>query len=99
MPRMTITIKLADQSDDEALHRLAELDSATLSEGRHLLAIRNGELEAAISLDTGKIVADPFRPTTEACELLRCAARRRVAGSGLRTRRRARRPVLRERLA
>jgi hypothetical protein len=95
---MPITLRLAEQTDDGALRRLAERDSATVPPGPHLLAIRDGDLEAAISLSTGEIVADPFRHTAEARELLRCATRRRTPGSG-QSRRRIRRPVLRERLA
>ena len=95
---MPITLRLAEQTDDGALRRLAERDSTTVPPGPHLLAVRDCYLEAAISLSTGVIVADPFRHTAEARELLRCATRRRPNGPG-HSRRRIRRPVLRERLA
>ena len=73
-----ITLRLANHGDGGALRRLAERDSAALPPGPHLVAIRDGDLEAAISLSNAEIVADPFRHTAELCELLRCAARRRT---------------------
>ena len=93
-----ITLRLADQDDDGALRRLAERDSAALPPGPHLVAFRDDELEAAISLRTGEIVADPFRRTADLCELLRCAASRRTNASRPARGRRSR-AVLRERLA
>ena len=42
--------------------------------GPHLVAERGGRIEAAISLATGVLVADPFLRTAELCELLRCHA-------------------------
>jgi hypothetical protein len=95
---MPITLRPAERTDDGALRRLAERDSSTVPPGPHLLAVRDGDLEAAISLSTGEVVADPFRHTAEARDLLRFATRRRTTGSG-RSGRRNRRPVLRERLA
>ncbi|MFL5871090.1 MAG: hypothetical protein ACJ75R_08405 [Solirubrobacterales bacterium] len=95
---MPVTLRIAEASDGDALRRLAERDSAALPPGPHLVAVRDGILEAAISLSRGAIVADPFRHTAETVELLRCAARRqRFAPTSLpplRTR-----PVLKERLA
>ena len=95
---VSVTLRHAAAGDAAALRRLAERDSATLGPGPYLVAIRDGELEAAISLTDGDVVADPFRHTADLQALLRCAARRRVGPvlSG-RTRRRA--PLLRERLA
>jgi hypothetical protein len=59
-----------------------------------LVAIRDGVLEAAISLTSGAVVADPFRRTAATVELLRLAAR-----PARRARLTPARPVLRERLA
>jgi hypothetical protein len=95
---MPITLRLADPADADALRRLAERDSAALPPGPHLIAVRDGELEAAISLASGEILADPFRHTADVCALLRCAARRRPSHSRAPGLRRAA-PVLRERLA
>jgi hypothetical protein len=92
---LPLTLRIAEVTDSDELRRLAERDSVSLPPGPHLIAIRDGVVEAAISLSSGEIVADPFRYTAETVQLLRCAARRRRM-----TRPRARaRPVLRERLA
>ena len=69
-----LTLRLAADSDCAALDRLAQLDSRPLAPGPHLLGERDGRIEAAISLATGEVVADPFRRTAEICELLRCHA-------------------------
>ena len=66
-----ITIRLATPDDDLGLLRLAALDSASLPTGRMLLAEVDGELHAAISLDDGSSIADPFHPTLHLLELLR----------------------------
>lgn len=69
-----VTLRLASHGDGAALDRLAQLDSGPLPPGPHLLGERDGRIEAAISLATGALVADPFRRTAELCELLRCHA-------------------------
>lgn len=90
----SIELRIASGADDEALRRLSELDSRPLPPGPHLVAVREGRVDAAISLSTGELVADPFRPTADLAELLRFAARRLR-----RERRRGRRtePLLRPR--
>jgi hypothetical protein len=72
--RTPVTLHLACGRDRSALTRLAQLDSRRLPPGPHLVAIREGRIDAAISLSTGEIVADPFRHTAEVCALLRCHA-------------------------
>jgi hypothetical protein len=69
-----VTLRLATDSDDAALERLAQRDCRPLPPGPHLVAERDGRIEAATSLATGELVADPFRRTAELCELLRCHA-------------------------
>jgi hypothetical protein len=86
-----VTLRLATSSDSDALQRLAELDSRKLPTGPHLVAERGGRLDAAISLSSGAVVANPFEPTAELCELLRHAA-------SIRRRRRATRPRRRIRM-
>jgi hypothetical protein len=61
----SLTIRMAMPSDDEALDRLAGLDSAETPASPVLVAEVGGELWAAISLDDGQLVADPFRPSGE----------------------------------
>ena len=70
----TVTLRLADATDASALERLAQLDSRPLPPGPHLVAIRGERIDAAISLSTRKLIADPFRRTAELCALLRCHA-------------------------
>ncbi len=67
-------MRLASPGDDEALERLAGLDSRPLPPGPHLVAERNGRIDAVLSLSTDESVADPFRRNAELCELLRCHA-------------------------
>jgi hypothetical protein len=62
------------------LARLAALDSAPPLRGQALVADRNGRLLAAVSLDDGRAVADPFERTAEAVELLRLRARQVATG-------------------
>ena len=69
-----VTLRLAAVTDGPALDRLAQLDSRPLPPGPLLLGERNGRIQAAISLATGELIADPFRRTAELCELLRCHA-------------------------
>jgi hypothetical protein len=69
-----VTIRLAAADDTAVLERLAQLDTRPLPPGPHLLAERDAQIEAAISLATGELVADPFRRTAELCELLRVHA-------------------------
>jgi hypothetical protein len=77
--RSPVTLRLAAASDAPALKRLAELDSRPLPPGPHLVAERDGRIDAALSLSTDELIADPFRRTAELSELLRCQA------GGLRT--------------
>ena len=69
-----ISLRLATGQDDGALARLAQLESRRLSEGPYLVAARDGVLEAALSLRSGELIADPFRRTAELRALLRCHA-------------------------
>lgn len=69
-----VTLRLAAADDGAALARLAAVDSSSLTPGPHLVAERGGRIEAAISLATGELIADPFRRTAELRELLRCHA-------------------------
>jgi hypothetical protein len=74
----SITLRPANAFDASGLERLAQLDSRRLPPGPHLVAIREERIDAALSLSTREVIADPFRRTAELCELLRCQARQRV---------------------
>jgi hypothetical protein len=73
---MNLTIRRATTSDEFAVRRLAALDSAAPPTGDVLLAEMGDELWAALSVDTGNAVADPFRPSRDLVELLRFRAKR-----------------------
>jgi hypothetical protein len=71
-----VTLRLTTAADGPALQRLAELESRWFPPpGPHLVAVRDGRVDAAISLSTGEVIADAFRRTAELCELLRLHAR------------------------
>jgi|tagenome__1003787_1003787.scaffolds.fasta_scaffold20860481_2 hypothetical protein len=58
-------LRYAGPDDAEALRRLADLDSSRPPRGVVLLAEVGDELWAAVSLDDGHAVGDPFRPTAD----------------------------------
>jgi hypothetical protein len=72
----SVVIRAARGSDGPALRRLAELDSATIPTGDLLLAESGDELVAALSVDTGARVADPFRRTADVVDLLAYRAKK-----------------------
>ena len=65
-----LTLRYAHAGDAAALDRLAQLDSSHPPRGVVLVAEVGGDVWAAISLDDGHAVADPFRPTGELVALL-----------------------------
>jgi hypothetical protein len=71
---MSLTIRTATTSDQFAIRRLAVLDSASPPTGEVLLGEMDGELWAAVSVDSGHAIADPFRPSGDVVELLRLHA-------------------------
>jgi hypothetical protein len=71
----TIQIRLAHPDDEAALLRLAALDSAPAPHGDVLVARVDGEILAAVALESGRAIADPFRSTADLVELLRTRAR------------------------
>ena len=75
MTERTLTIRPADLADLAGLDRLAALDSAAPPTGDVLVAEVGGELWAAVAIETGAAIADPFRPSGDLVELLRLHAR------------------------
>ena len=69
-----IAIRLATGADTAALAQLAALDSAEVPNGRVLIASLDGAPVAALPLGGGVTIADPFRRTAEARELLELRA-------------------------
>jgi hypothetical protein len=70
----TITIRRSTDSDRAAIARLAALDDRPEPSGQALLAFVDGELRAALPLEAGRTVADPFHLTGDVVELLRFRA-------------------------
>jgi hypothetical protein len=73
-PANAFTIRVAGDDDLDALRRLAEVDSQTALGGRILIAEDGGVPVAALSVDDGRAIADPFRRTATALTLLRMRA-------------------------
>jgi hypothetical protein len=71
--RRPVTIRLAARGDADAVAAIAGRDSQPIPPAPHLVAERDGSIEAAVSLRSGAVVADPFRPTAEVVGLLRGA--------------------------
>ena len=71
----SVTIRLAGPGDRDALARLAALDCAHLPEGDLLVGLVDDEPWAALALDGGAAVADPFRPSAGILALLHERAR------------------------
>ena len=63
-------------TDEQALRKLAALDSARPIKGRALVAEVDGHAVAAIGIDDHKVIADPFEHTAEIVELLKVRAER-----------------------
>ena len=70
----TLTIRHATASDGEAIERLAALDSSSAPPGAVLLAEVGDELWAAVEVESGTAIADPFRSSGDLVELLRMRA-------------------------
>jgi hypothetical protein len=78
-----LTIRWATPDDADALAHVARLDSSRPPRGVVLLAEVGDELWAAISLDDGHLVADPFRLSGElAFDLVQRARRLQRAERG-----------------
>jgi hypothetical protein len=69
-----VTIRRAGADDEEALRRLADLDSTRVPDGPVLMAEISGQPVAAISVLSGESFADPFVPTQELRRLLELRA-------------------------
>lgn len=69
-----VTVRHAEAVDFDALGRLAARESRRIPSGELYVAERGGRLVAAVSIDTGAVIADATEPTTEIVELLRLQA-------------------------
>ena len=69
-----ITIRHSRGMDRAAVEELAELDGRPAPVGDTLLAEVDGKLWAAVGVDDGAAVADPFMPTGDVVWLLQIRA-------------------------
>jgi hypothetical protein len=58
-----VVVRFARPDEADALATLAELDSSRAPRGDVIVADVQGELWAAVSVDDGHAVANPFRPS------------------------------------
>ena len=75
-----LTVRHFGERDIDSIRRLAALDSKPIPTGGVLVAELNGELVAALPLNGGEALADPFKPTADIVELLQLRARQLRAG-------------------
>ena len=73
-PLSDVILRLAIAADADRLQTLAQLDSARVPAGEVLIAEVDGRLQAALPLDGGAPIADPFRRTANVVALLRVRA-------------------------
>jgi hypothetical protein len=73
-PAASYKTRLAVDEDAPNLRRLAALDSQSPLSGAILMGEIDGVPAAAISLTSGRVVADPFRPTAELVATMRLRA-------------------------
>jgi hypothetical protein len=89
LPANHYTIRRAGPDDDAALRRLAALDSRPVPRGRVLIGELRGAPAAALSLEDGRVVANPFERTAQLVAAMRLrggVARRYEAAPSLRRR-------------
>jgi hypothetical protein len=76
-----LTVRAATLRDGEAVRVLAALEGVAMPRGRLLVAEVGQEVVAALPLDGGRALADPFRPTAQLVELLQLRAKQLRAQS------------------
>jgi hypothetical protein len=77
-PTGPIAVRLATADDQPALDRLTALDSREPLVAPALIGELDNYAVAAISLNNGDLIADPFVPTIEIAQLLRLRAHQLV---------------------
>jgi hypothetical protein len=70
----TVELRPARPEEADVIRRLADLDDAPTLAGPVLLGLVDGHAVAALSLDDGRVVANPFVPTVEVVAVLRVRA-------------------------
>jgi len=69
-----VLVRRETVSDAARVRMLARLDDRKLPHGPFIVAEFGGETVAAMSLSSGDVVADPFRRTKDAVDMLRLRA-------------------------
>ena len=69
------SLRTAGSSDQRLVARLAALDSKPAPRGHVLLAEVEGDIPAALELETGTVYANPFRRTAHLVALLELHAK------------------------
>jgi hypothetical protein len=72
--RGELKIRAATDADASALLRLARLDSSRALTGTIILAEEDGEIVAALAVEDGASIANPFRATAPIAAMLRLRA-------------------------
>jgi hypothetical protein len=65
-----VTVRWEAPGDHDAIHELEELSGAPILQGTLLVAEREDRIVAAIALESGRVVTDPFVPTADVQALL-----------------------------
>jgi hypothetical protein len=73
-PHAAVSIRFFAERDMDAVRQIAALDEKPVPTGGMLLAEVRGELVAALPIDGGPPLADPFKPTADIVALLRLRA-------------------------
>ncbi len=65
-----VTVRWEAPGDHDAVHELEELSGAPILQGTLLVAEQAERIVAAVALESGRVVADPFVPTADVQALL-----------------------------
>jgi hypothetical protein len=65
LPASTYVVRQATASDESTLERIAALDGQRPLSGSVLLGEIDGKPAAAVSIDDGRVIADPFQLTAQ----------------------------------
>jgi hypothetical protein len=83
-----VSVRIA-RAGDLDVARLAALDESDVPEGRALVAMRDGKALAAVPVDGGEAVADPFERTAALVEVLHESAKQMREATSFERRRRS----------